>query len=398
MVRAVGNSPLEGIVVLDFTQIELGPCCTQTLGDFGADVIKIERPGQGDLSRMHMKHASGESAIFWSLNRNKRSVAIDVRSPLGREAIYRLARKADVVVHNFRPGVMERLGFGAEQLRALNPRLIFAFGSGYGPSGPYRDKGGQDVLAQAMSGIAARRADPKAPPEPCATPIADFTAGMLLVQAILLALLARARTGEGQVVHASLLDGMLAMQLQEATVWLNLGEQLNWGSFPLSGTFKTLDGYVVMVGAFKSNPLQLICQGLGIEDLSADPRYATHKEQMARRDELQSRWRQEFGTRTTKQVIDGLESVDILCSRVNSIDEVLTDPQVAHNDMVIEMTHPALGRMKAVGIPVKLEGTPGSVRLAPPRLGEHTHQVLTELGFGPDEITAMVDDTSRVGR
>jgi formyl-CoA transferase len=221
---------------------------------------------------------------------------------------------------------------------------------------------------------------------------------MLLVQAILLALLARARTGEGQVVHASLLDGMLAMQLQEATVWLNLGEQLNWGSFPLSGTFKTLDGYVVMVGAFKPNPLQLICQGLGIEDLSTDARYATHKEQMARRDELQTRWRQEFGTRTTKQVIDGLESVDILCSRVNSIDEILIEPQVADNQMVIEIPHPDLGPIKTVGIPVKLEGTPGSVRLAPPRLGEHTHQVLTELGFGPDEITAMVDDTSRVGR
>jgi len=397
MVRPVGG-PLEGVVVLDFTQIELGPCCTQTLGDFGADVIKIERPGQGDLSRMHMKHASGESAIFWSLNRNKRSVAIDVRSPLGREAIYRLARKADVVVHNFRPGVMERLGFGAEQLRAMNPRLIFAFGSGYGPTGPYRDKGGQDVLAQAMSGIAARRPDPKAPPEPCATPIADFTAGMLLVQGILLALLARARTGEGQVVHASLLDGMLAMQLQEATVWLNLGERLNWGSFPLSGTFKTLDGYVVMVGAFKTNPLQLICQGLGIEDLSTDPRYATHKDQMARRDELQARWREEFGKRTTKQVLDGLEAVDILCARVNTVDEVMVDPQVAHNDMIVEMTHPTIGRMKAVGIPVKLEGTPGSVRLAPPRLGEHTHEVLTELGFKPDEIAAMSDDTSRVGR
>jgi formyl-CoA transferase len=396
MVRPLG--PLHGVTVLDFTQIELGPCCTQTLGDFGADVIKIERPGLGDLSRQHMKHPSGESAIFWSLNRNKRSVAIDVRSPMGREAIYRLARRADVLVHNFRPGVMERLGFGAEQLRAINPRLIYAFGSGYGPTGPYRDKGGQDVLAQAMSGIAARRSDPNAPPEPCATPIADFTAGMLLVQGILLALLARARTGEGQVVHASLLDGMLAMQLQEATVWLNLRQRLNWGAFPLSGTFKTLDGYVVMVGAFKPNPLQLICQGLGIEDLSADPRFATHADQMAHRDELQARWRHEFGKRTTRQVLDALESVDILCARVNTIEEILDDPQVAHNEMVVDMAHPAIGSIKAVGIPVKLDGTPGSIRLAPPRLGEHTRDVLAELGFGPEEIAAMTEEASRVGR
>ncbi len=398
MVRPVSNGPLDGVTVLDFTQIELGPCCTQVLGDFGADVIKIERPGQGDLSRVHMKHESGESAIFWSLNRNKRSVAIDVRSPMGREAIYRLSRKADVLVHNFRPGVMERLGFGPDELRALNPRLIYAFGSGYGPTGPHRDKGGQDVLAQAMSGIASRRADPDAPPEPCATPIADFTAGMLLVQAILLALLARERTGVGQVVHVSLLDAMLAMQLQEATVWLNLRQRLNWGAFPLSGTFKTLDGYVVMVGAFKPNPLREICRGLGIEDLSADPRYATHGDQVAHRGELQARWRHEFGKRTTKEVLDALESVDILCAPVNSIDEALDDPQVAHNGMVIEMRHPELGRITAVGMPVKMEGTPGAVRLAPPRLGEHTQEVLTELGFAPEEIAAMVYEPSSRGR
>src|SRR5206468_1757634 len=153
-------------------------------------------------------------------------------------------------------------------------------------------------LAQAMSGIASRRAEPDAPPEPSATPIADFTGGMLLVQAILLALLARERTGRGQTVHVSLLDGMLAMQLQEASAWLNLGQRLNWGAFPLSGTFATLDGHVVMVGAFKPNPLQVICRGLGIEDLSADPRYATHEAQVAHRDELQARWRQEFGKRT----------------------------------------------------------------------------------------------------
>jgi crotonobetainyl-CoA:carnitine CoA-transferase CaiB-like acyl-CoA transferase len=383
------DPPLSGVTVLDFTQIELGPCATQVLGDFGADVIKIERPGLGDPLRFYMPGPSGESAVFWGLNRNKRSVALDVKSPLGREVIYRLARRADVLVHNFRPGVMERLGFGPQDLWALNPRLIYAFGSGYGPGGPYRDKGGQDVLAQALSGLAARRPEDGLPPEPCSTPIADFTAGMMLVQGILLALLARERTGRGQVVHASLLDAMMAIQPTEAAVRLNLDRTLNWAMMPLAGTFKTRDGYVVMVGAFKPNPLREICRGLGIEDLSADPRFATHDLQVAHRDELQARLRVEFQRRTTDEAVAALDRVDILCSRVNSLEEALADPQVVHNEMVVEMHHPDLGPIKSVGIPVKLEGTPGAIRRAPPRLGEHTREVLTELGFTPEEIEAL---------
>jgi formyl-CoA transferase len=383
------DAPLSGITVIDFTQIELGPCATQVLGDFGADVIKIERPGLGDPLRFYMPGPTGESAVFWGLNRNKRSVAIDVKSALGRETVYRLTRRADVLVHNFRPGVMERLGFGPQDLWMLNPRLVYAFGSGYGPSGPYRDKGGQDVLAQALSGLAARRSEDGLPPEPCSTPIADFTAGMMLVQGILLALMARERTGRGQVVHASLLDAMMAIQPTEAAVQLNLDRTLNWAMMPLAGTFQTRDGYIVMVGAFKSNPLREICRGLGIEDLSADPRFATHDLQVAHRDELQARFRHEFQRRTTDEVVVALERVDILCSRVKSLEEALADPQVVHNEMVVEMHHPDLGPIKSVGIPIKLEGTPGTIRRAPPRLGEHTREVMAELGFTPDEIETL---------
>ena len=266
--------PLEGVRVLDFTQVMMGPCCTQMLGDYGADVIKIERAGMGDLSRWSVGEDpdGGNNPVFASLNRNKRSLALDLKSESDREIVRRLVETADVVVNNFRPGVMERMGFGYEDLKRINPRIIWAMGSGYGSDGPYvrKGKGGQDVLAQAMTGAMHRRSGPEIPLSVYPTALADYAAGMHLVQGILLALLQRERTGEGQRISVSLYNSMLAMQMQEAAMHLMRGRELNWAAYPLSGVFETADGAIVMVGAFKENPLREICRALDLDDLSGD--------------------------------------------------------------------------------------------------------------------------------
>src|SRR5438874_761744 len=245
--------PLSGIRIIDFTQVMLGPVCTQMLGDYGADVIKIERKGAGDLSRTTFEPVVGhDNPVFCSLNRNKRSVARDLKHPDHLAAVRALIADADVVVNNFRAGVMERIGLGYDDCRRLNPRIIYAVGTGYGLTGPYAHKGGQDVLAQAMSGVMARRSDPSVPLALPGTAFADYAAGMHLVQGVLLALLQREKTGRGQLVAVSLLDSMVAAQMQEGTTWLMRGRELNWAAMPLSGVFETRDGAVVMVGAFKT--------------------------------------------------------------------------------------------------------------------------------------------------
>ncbi|HZG27593.1 MAG TPA: CoA transferase, partial [Ensifer sp.] len=263
--------PLEGVRVIDFTQVMLGPCATQMLADFGADVIKIERPGAGDLSRNFMGDASEagqNNAVFCSLNRNKRSVEIDTKSDAGRQMVYDLVRVSDVVVDNFRAGVMDRLGFGYETLKTINPRIICASGTGFGEKGPYAHKGGQDVLAQAMTGVMEKTSDPSIPRSIYPTTLCDYTAGMHLVQGVLAALLAREKTGHGQKVSVSLYDSIIAMQMQEAAQWSKHREILNWAAMPLTGLFDAIDGPLVIVGAFKQNPLRDICAALGIEDLS----------------------------------------------------------------------------------------------------------------------------------
>jgi crotonobetainyl-CoA:carnitine CoA-transferase CaiB-like acyl-CoA transferase len=374
--------PLEGIRVIDFTQVMMGPCATQMLGDYGADVVKIERPGAGDLSRTAFPNdpAGLQGPVFCSLNRNKRSVALDLRKPELREAVLRLIDEADVVVNNFRAGVMEKMGFGYEALAARNPRLIYAVGTGYGLTGPYAHKGGQDVLAQAMSGTMMRRSDESLPLSIYPTTFADYSAGMHMVQGVLLALLQRAKTGRGQLVAVSLYDSMIAAQMQEATAHMMRGREVNWGAMPLSGVFRTQDGAVVLVGAFKADPLRDIANALEIPALADDPRFATHELRVANKAGLHAIFRERFASYTNAAVLARLEAEDLLCAPVRTLAEALGDKQTAINGMVLEAEGPS-ETIRVVGSPVHLAHAPVGIRIVPPKLGEHTDEVLAEIGL-----------------
>lgn len=374
--------PLDGIRVIDFTQVMLGPCATQMLGDFGADVIKIERPGAGDLSRNFFgepDETAMNNAVFASLNRNKRSVTIDTKSEAGKQMVYDLVRQADVVVDNFRAGVMERLGFGYDRLRQVNPGIICASGTGFGAMGPYAHKGGQDVLAQAMTGVMEKTQDPSVPKSIYPTTLCDYTAGMHLVQGILAALLARGKTGEGQRVEVSLYDSMIAMQMQEAAQWNAHREVLNWAAMPLTGVFDTADGAVVIVGAFKANPLRDICTALEISDLS--PEYPDLASQRANKPFLQQTFREVIATNTTAHWLQRLEAQDLLCAPVRALGEALEDPQTAINRMLMTIDHPFLGSMDLVASPVHLNREGVALRHLPPKLGQHTDEVIAEFGL-----------------
>ncbi|OLF07323.1 formyl-CoA transferase [Actinophytocola xinjiangensis] len=372
-----GPTPLAGIRVIDFSQVMLGPCATQLLADYGADVIKIERPEHGDLSRSTLEDPLGlDNPVFLSLNRNKRSVAADLRDPAVREAIDRLIDTADVVTSNFRAGVMERLGLGYERLSARNPKLVWASASGFGSTGPLVGKGGQDVIAQAYTGVMMRKPDPDHPVAIYPTTLADYSAGMHLAQGILLALLERDRTGRGGVVEVSLYDSMLSMQMQEATVQLMRSMDLNWAQMPLTGCFATTDGTIALVGAFKENPLRSICSALELPDLSAERRFATLVDQRANRTELQRILRLRFAENGTAYWLARLEAEDLLCAPVRTLGEALADDQTAHNDMVLEFEHPKAGRMSTVASPIRMNGVRPGVRLPPPALGQDTDEVL----------------------
>ncbi|SDH89708.1 formyl-CoA transferase [Paraburkholderia steynii] len=371
--------PLHGVRIIDLTQVMMGPVCTQMLADYGADVIKVERIGAGDLSRSTFEPVAGaDNPIFCSLNRNKRSLELDLRDAGQMAALKQLIADADVVVSNFRAGVMDRMGIGYEACRSLNPRIIYAVGTGFGETGPYAHKGGQDVLAQAMSGVMARRADESLPISVYPTALADYSAGMHMVQGILLALLHRERTGEGQKVNVSLYNSMLAIQMQEAAMIMMADSEVNWAAMPLSGVFDTQGGALVLVGAFKPNPLRDICAALQIDDLSVDPRFCNLNEQFRHKDELQRIFRERFASNTRDFWLARLEEQDLLCAPVRDLREALVDPQTLHNRLIIEGEGEGQP-VRFIGSPIELSRAPVGLRRAPPRLGQHTNEILNQL-------------------
>ena len=391
---ANGAPPLEGVRVLDLTQIMAGPYCAMTLGDMGADVVKVEKPNGGDdARRMGPPFIRGESAAFLGINRNKRSVVADMRTDGGREIVQALARRSDILVQNFRPGSLERMGLGYEQVREINPAIIYCTISGFGATGPYARRGGFDLVAQGMSGLMSVTGHPGAPPTKIGAPICDLNAGMFATIGILTAYVNRLRTGVGQHVDTSLLEGGIAYTFWESAMYFATGEPPGpkGSAHRLTApyqSFETSDGYI-NVGAANQANWERLCIAIGRDELASDPRFIRPRDRMENLDALATTLGETFARETTDHWLAALDAAGVPAGPIYALDEVYADPQVRAREMMVETEHPAAGRIRNIGIPIKLSETPGAFRRPAPALGEHTDEVLRELGVSDERISAL---------
>jgi formyl-CoA transferase len=385
--------------MIDFTQLEQGPSGTQVLADFGMDVIKVERIDAGEIGRRQVPQVNGMSYHWMANNRNKRSVTLDLKRPEAREIVYRLVKVSDIVASNFRPGVMDRLGLGYDSLNEINPGIIWAAASGYGLTGPYQDRIGQDVLAQAMGGLMAMTGQRDGPPIATGTWIADFLGAMLFAQGMMVALAARDKTGRGQVVDSNILNSMVVSHLQENASVLNSDKRYprplpgsgHTDNGPLYAIYECKDGrHFVLQGMFTRNVLARLSEALEIRpSMAEDPRWKDLDLRYEGAWSLRPILERAFKKFTREEVGKRFEANDLPPGPVYELDEVFRDPQVVHNEMVVETEHPAYGRLKLTGFPVKLSETPATLRTPPPTVGEHNEEVLREFGYSDDEIRAL---------
>jgi formyl-CoA transferase len=386
---------LEQLTVIDMTQVMAGPFCCQLLGDLGARIVKVEPAGSGDHTRQSMGHRMphGESSAFLAVNRNKKGIALDLKQQAGRDAFYRLARGADVVVENFRPGVTNRLGVDYATLSGVNSRLIYASISGFGQTGPYADRPGYDLIAQAMSGIMSVTGEPGGDPAKCGVPVADLSAGLFCAVGILAACIAREQTGRGQYIDTSLYEAALALSVWEtAELWATGRVPQPLGSaHRMSAPYQALrtrDGHIT-VGANNLRLWERLCQVLDRQDLLGDPRFTANEDRLRRRDVLVSELESVLKSRDTDTWVTALLAAGVPCGPLRDYEQACQDPHTLARDMVVTMQHPAEGEIRGLGIPVKLSDTPGQIRHAAPLLGEHTDELLAGLGYSAPEIVAL---------
>ncbi|OGL11518.1 MAG: hypothetical protein A3I17_08840 [Candidatus Rokubacteria bacterium RIFCSPLOWO2_02_FULL_72_37] len=386
--------PLAGYRVLELAHLVAGPVCGMYLADMGAEVVKVEAPEAGDASRTAYDPLfDGDSAVFLAVNRNKRSVALDLRRPEGHAAFTRLAARADVVIEAYRGGAAERLGIDYPALAAVNPRLVYCSLSAFGPAGPWREKPGLDMLVQAMSGLMAVTGERDGGPVLCGAPVLDTLGAFSAATGVLTALLHRERTGEGQRVDVSLLNGALLAHAARLSVFFVTGEEpgRQGSAHPYMVPFQAFeaeDGWIY-VAAWVERLWPPFCAALEREALAVDPRFATRADRLRNRDALVAEVAPVFRRRTVQEWMARFEKRDVLCAPVNRYADLAADPQVRATGMLVHQDHPRAGALTTFDTPIRFSRTPGAIRAPAPALGEHTDAVLREAGLGPEEVARL---------
>ena len=392
-------SPLKGVRVLDLSRAMAGPYCTMMLGDLGADVIKVERPGSGDESRgwgppfvgQSDDNISGVSTYFLSVNRNKRSITVNLKSSEGQEVIQRLASMCDVLVENFRTGVLEKLGLGYDDMKKLNPSLVYCSISGYGRTGPYAGRPGYDVIIQAEGGMMGITGPIEGPPSRVGVPIVDITTGMFAATSILAALRVRDQTHEGQLIDVSLFDTQAALLTNVASSYLIGGaDPLRTGNdhpnLAPYGAFRAKDRWLVL-GVANERQWETFCAVIDRPDLREDVLFKTNGDRVAHRVEFGEILSEVIATRPASEWLSDLRNAGLPCGPINDVAAVFDHPQVQPREMILEVEHPNAGPIHLTGFPYKLTQTPAELRHPPPLLGEHTEEVLTEmLGYSVEQV------------
>ncbi len=390
------QGPLKGVRVIDLTHVMAGPTCTLMLADMGADVIKVEKIPDGDDTRRSLPPAIGdESAAFMMMNRNKRGIALDLKTKGGRTVLSRLLEDADVVVENYRPGTMVKLGFDYDALRKTNPGLIYCALSGFGRTGPYGHRGGFDLVAQAMSGLMSITGEgPGRAPVKCGAPVTDITCGILAALGIVSAYTHRLKTGEGQMVDTSLLEAGIVQTYWQSAIAFATGKAPGpmGSAHPLNApyqAFETSDGWIVIGGSNQRNWLRAL-EALEARHLADDPRFVTNQDRMAHLVELEEALAPFFRQRTSADLLAAFEKIGVPAGPVHDVLDMQANPQVRAREMVTKVPHAREGEVETIGLPIKFSKTPGKVRTGAPLYGQHTREVLSEAGFSADALTDLL--------